>query len=228
MSCAVCALLAVRSNGGEPQSDAPGPLVDVKLRNGESRKGYLLEYVGGQVSLKMETGEVVTRQGSEVQTVRFIPSAPPAAAPAPASAQETELQPSEMMKIQEFRRRAGRGNPIRPGKEPIRELKELSKDEEHEFMLLRQKIEAHIKALEREIRAADNDDKAIKQLVDFARSQQQYGFTPEYVKTLTEYAADSIVNPVINAKVKARSSELAEIFEGRFKPKNMKNLPPLR
>lgn len=206
--------------GAEPL----GPLVDVMLQSGESRKGYLLAYSGGQMTIKLETGEVLTRDGAQVRTVRFIPAAPTAApvvTPNMASAQETELTPSEVQKVFEFRRRQSKAvNKFT--KEAVREMKELTKEEETEFFVLRAKLELHIKALEREIRLADDEKRAMNQLFDYARSQFQYGTVPDYVKPLVDKAADSIVNPVVKARIEARSKELSDLIEDRFKMKGPK------
>ena len=204
-------------------SDAVGPLVDVMLQSGESRKGQLLAYSGGQISVKMESGEVVTQDGSQVRTVRFIqpiqaPPAPPVVkAPALPGAQETELSPSEVQKIFELRKRQVKGPMNKLTKEPLKEVKELTREEEKEFLLLRAKLDLHIKALEREIKTAESENKAMNQVLDYARSQFQFGTTPDYLKPLIDAAVDSILNEGIRAKVRSRSKELTDIVDDRFR-----------
>jgi len=109
-----------------PAVSAIGPLVDVTLKSGETNKGQLVSYADGNLSLRLDNGTVVTRDGQLVASVKFI--APETPAPVPVktgipSAQETELTLTEMEK---FSANRWRENPPRGALAPKQPAPPLS------------------------------------------------------------------------------------------------------
>jgi len=176
-----------------------GPVVDVTLRSGESSKGELLSFADGTLKLKLENGAIVTQDGAEVLSVRFV-AEKPATAPPPLSAAETELTLAEqdlliMYRSRELGRRGPLANKNLPKPPP------LTPREAAEFDRLRAKADLHINALEAEIPLVTTEEMAQAKLSDLGRYYFLYGqYIPQEIRAFLKRAADSIRNPAVKAK----------------------------
>src|SRR5438046_1003661 len=131
-------LLATAALAGEPPKPI-GPAVIVTLQSGQSQQGQLLSFEKGQLSLKPASGSIVTSDGTQVVSVKFIPEPQkPVPPPKQPSAQETALSEAERRKLLELRSLA----------------KRPSVEDELEFKRLQAKLDIHIAALEREVLSA--------------------------------------------------------------------------
>ena len=103
-----------------------GPEVDLTLKDATSRRGYLLSFVNGIITMELESGERLMKESNEITSLHFIPKIQPL------TARQTELSGLEMQKVKDFQLQERKSSQDRkPG---------LSKAEEAEFRRLRKKV----------------------------------------------------------------------------------------
>lgn len=211
---ALLAALAFCAQAGaaEPEStkngsSALGPLVDLKLDNGDLRRGQLLSFADGQIQLKTDKGEVLTSDRSKVQALRFVVARQEPVAvvkpPALPTAQETEVTQAEFKLLRDFR---------------VGELKSnLTKQEEDDFLKLRAKIRLHIEALTREFRTVDSDESGTANLTDLIRCSQVIGTPQADLKISISRAVDSIAKEAVRKNMQLKAPLLIAQIETRMK-----------
>ena len=190
-----------------------GPLVDVTLKSGESTKGQLLSFNGGNLELKLDNGSVITRDGVSVVSVRFIVPEKPLTGPDKnrgLSAQETGLSLLEIEHMREWRFRDN------PPKIPLPNQKQalvpLTDAERVEHFKLLKKADVHITALKNEIPGSASEEEARAMLHELGRYYFLSGYTPQDIKTNLKLVSDGIKDENIKKAILAGTG-----IEGLFK-----------
>lgn len=201
-----------------------GPLVDVTLQNGESKKGQWLGFNKGVMTLMLDSGEVLTRESKQVLSVKFItpevdnPKASqtvtPTTQPAVASvltAQNTKLTELEVFKLQDLRRRFH--NKKDPGSKD-----DLTPDEVAEMNRILAKNEKHIEVALKELTKANNVDEAETLVFDLTKSlaihRSKLGDRFHDNVAVIKNSVEKIENESVRKKV----MELIPSWENRLKP----------
>jgi hypothetical protein len=191
-----------------------GPEVDVTLKSGESRQGQLLEFANGSLTLKLPSGETLTKDRGSVMSVRFIlpvkaletVSAPLLSAPA------TQLSVLEITRLQGFRRDARKES--------------MSKEDEAEYKKLRAKVEVHIQALEREIANVSNEEEARASLQELGRYYWYYGSILPDLRIAIRNAVSSIKNEKLRKDAEAHLPVIMQNVEEHYRPKKPFDIRP--
>ncbi len=225
----LCAFVAASLSPGCIAAETPriglavsavGPLVDVTLKSGETNKGQLLSFAEGSLSLRLENGSIVTQDGASVVSVRFIVQEKPPIAKEKTgspSAQETELNLTEIEKLNTFR---WRDNPPKGMFAPKQPPAPLSDKEKAELTKLRAKADIHIKALEVEASAAATEEAAQAKLHELGRYYYLYGLPAQEIRSALHIVVERIKNDAVRVKVDANFKSFWETFV--YKHKNYK------
>ena len=183
-----------------------GPEVDLTLKDATSRHGYLLSFTNGVITVELESGERLVKDGSDITSLHFI------AKIQPLTARQTEISNLEMAKLSEFR---------------VQERKSgLSKSDEAEYHRLRKKVGIHIEALEREIPDVRTSDEAREYLQEIVRNYAHFGVQAVEIKSAVKQAVESIKNEQVKKSVIAYQETVIHNMEERMlKPKAMDRKP---
>ena len=189
-----------------------GPEVDLTLKDATSRRGYLLSFVNGVITMELESGERLMKESNEITSLHFIPKIQPL------TARQTELSGLEMQKVKDFQLQERKSSQDRkPG---------LSKAEEAEFRRLRKKVGIHIEALERELPDVHTPDEAREYLKELVHYYAHYGVQPVEIKSALKQAVESIKDEKVKQNVVAYQNEVIRNMEDRFlKPKVLEKRP---
>ncbi len=184
-----------------------GPIVDVTMKSGESKKGQLLSFADGNLALKLFDGTVVTREGDSVVSVRFILAETPAGATeksAHLTSGETELTFSEFEKLRDFRMREfslkGNGNGALLPKVPLAPLSESEKAEHRKLVA---KAEVHFEVLKNEIPDVKTEEAARSKLIEMGRYGMLCGHTMFNLRATMESTAGKIKEETIRKNIVA-------------------------
>ena len=210
-------IAAAEPEAAKNAAPAWGPLVDLKLDNGDLRRGQLLSFSDGLIQLKTDKGEVLTSDRSKVQVLRFVVAEPErkplvivVKPPAQPTAQETELSFSEFKSLHDYR--------------AIARLGKLSNQQEDEFAKLLLKLNLHKEALTREIRSADNDESATAQMKELIRSYLGLGTLLSDMKPIINSAADGIAKEPVRKNLKLKLADILKEVEEHIRGKIKKPL----
>ena len=195
-----------------------GPIVDVTLRSGETKKGQLLSFSEGSLSMKLENGSVVTNDGNAVVSVRFIaPEIPVIASVKPPvlTAQETELNITEIDRLNLLRFRDMPFKGIQGAKAAA--ANPLTDKEKSELAKLRARADIHIKALEQEIPNVTVEETAHAKLHELGRYYFYYGMVPQEIRSLLHIAVLGIKNEPLKHKMEVGMAGLWMTFVEKHK-----------
>lgn len=190
-----------------------GPEVDLTLKDATSRRGYLLSFVNGVITMELESGErLVKEESNEISSLHFIVKVQPL------TARQTEISSLEMAKLTEFRAQERKSAQDRkPG---------LSKADEAEFRRLRKKVGIHIEALERELPDVHTASEAHEYLQELVRYYGHYGVQGVEIKSAVKQAVESIKDEKVKQSVVSYQNEMIRNMEDRLlKPKALEKRP---
>ena len=193
--CGACGASLVAGEAPRIGTRRLGPLVDVTLKTGESTKGELISYAEGNLKVKLDNGSIVTQDGAEVVSVRFLGDKPN---PVMLNSQATELSIPETERLINYKRRE---NGIRSPLADKGPVLPLNKEELADCEKLRAKVELHYRALEAEIVGVTSEEAAQTKLTELGRAYFYYGkWNMNEIRILLIKAASTIRNPGVRAK----------------------------
>lgn len=195
-----------------------GPIVDVTLSSGETKKGQLLSFSEGALSMKLENGSIVTNDGSSVVSVKFIAPEIPVVAnvkPPVLTAQETELNISEIDRLNLLRFRDMPFKGLQGAKAAAQSP--LTEKEKSELAKLRARADIHIKALEQEIQNVTSEETAHAKLHELGRYYFYYGMAPQEIRSLLHKSVLEIKNEPLKHKMEVGMTGLWLTFVEKHK-----------